>query len=39
MKKLLLGAAPEKAANRDSMANPDAFEAFIAYADARAAAV
>ena len=39
VKKLLLGAAPEKAANRDSMANPDAFEAFIAYADARAAAV
>jgi acetoacetyl-CoA synthetase len=36
VKKLLLGGDPEKVVNRDSMANPDSFDFFIAYADARA---
>lgn len=36
VKKLLLGAKPENVVNRDSMANPDSFNAFIAYAAARA---
>jgi acetoacetyl-CoA synthetase len=36
VKKLLLGATPGKAVNRDSMANPAAFDAFEAYAAARA---
>ena len=35
VKKLLLGTAPEKAVNRDSMANPDSFDAYVAYAAAR----
>ncbi|GAA6198815.1 acetoacetate--CoA ligase [Aquicoccus sp. SU-CL01552] len=35
VKKLLLGADPETVVNRDSMANPDSFETFIAYAAAR----
>ncbi len=35
VKKLLLGGDPAKVVNRDSMANPDSFDAFIAYADAR----
>ncbi|MGM0584123.1 MAG: acetoacetate--CoA ligase [Pseudomonadota bacterium] len=37
VKKLLLGAESGKAVNRDSMANPDAFDAFVAYAEARGA--
>ncbi len=36
VKKLLLGQAAERVVNRDSMANPDSFDFFIAYADARA---
>lgn len=32
VKKLLLGHAPDKVVNRDSMANPDSFDAFVAYA-------
>lgn len=34
IKKLLLGGDPAKVVNRDSMANPDSFDFFIAYADA-----
>ena len=37
VKKLLLGVDGAKAVNRDSMANPRAFDAFEAYAAARAA--
>jgi len=37
VKKLLLGGDPARVVNRDSMANPDSFDAFIAYAAARAA--
>lgn len=37
VKKLLLGGDPKKVVNRDSMANPEAFDAFVAYAEARAA--
>ncbi len=36
VKKLLLGGDAETVVNRDSMANPDSFDFFIAYADARA---
>jgi acetoacetyl-CoA synthetase len=36
VKKLLLGGDPATVVNRDSMANPDSFDFFIAYADARA---
>ena len=36
VKKLLLGGDPARVVNRDSMANPDSFDAYIAYADARA---
>ncbi len=36
VKKLLLGHDPEKVVNRDSMANPDSFDFFIAYAEQRA---
>jgi len=36
VKKLLLGGDPAKVVNRDSMANPDSFDFFIAYAAARA---
>jgi acetoacetyl-CoA synthetase len=36
VKKLLLGGDAEKVVNRDSMANPDSFDFFIAYAAARA---
>ena len=32
VKKLLLGGDPEKVVNRDSMANPDSFDVFVAYA-------
>ncbi len=35
VKKLLLGGDPAKVVNRDSMANPDSFDFFLAYADAR----
>jgi acetoacetyl-CoA synthetase len=35
VKKLLLGGDPAKVVNRDSMANPDSFDTFIAYAAAR----
>ena len=38
VKKILLGHAPEKAVNRDSMANPGSIDWFIAYARSRAAA-
>ncbi|MCX7561689.1 acetoacetate--CoA ligase [Sulfitobacter sp. F26204] len=38
VKKLLLGGDPATVVNRDSMANPDSFDFFIAYADARAIA-
>lgn len=37
VKKLLLGAKAETVVNRDSMANPDSFDPFIAYAEARTA--
>lgn len=36
VKKLLLGGDPARVVNRDSMANPDSFDFFIAYAAARA---
>ena len=36
VKKLLLGQDPEKVVNRDSMANPDSFDFYIAYAARRA---
>ncbi|MEO0682388.1 MAG: acetoacetate--CoA ligase, partial [Pseudomonadota bacterium] len=36
VKKLLLGADPAKAVNRDSMANPTSFDAFLDYAAKRA---
>ncbi|WP_375688416.1 acetoacetate--CoA ligase [Pseudooceanicola sp. LIPI14-2-Ac024] len=36
VKKLLLGQDPAKVVNRDSMANPGSFDAYIAYAAARA---
>ncbi|MBU2980446.1 acetoacetate--CoA ligase [Lentibacter algarum] len=36
VKKLLLGGDPSKVVNRDSMANPESFDFFIAYANARA---
>lgn len=36
VKKLLLGGDPARVVNRDSMANPESFDAFIAYAKARA---
>ncbi|WP_298864881.1 acetoacetate--CoA ligase [uncultured Sulfitobacter sp.] len=36
VKKLLLGGDPATVVNRDSMANPDSFDFFIAYANARA---
>ncbi|QUJ78286.1 acetoacetate--CoA ligase [Sulfitobacter albidus] len=36
VKKLMLGGDPATVVNRDSMANPDSFDTFIAYADARA---
>ena len=32
VKKILMGADPEKAASRDSLANPDAFDWFVSYA-------
>ena len=35
VKKLLLGHDPAKVVNRDSMANPESFDQFLAYADAR----
>jgi acetoacetyl-CoA synthetase len=35
VKKLLLGGNPETVVNRDSMVNPDSFDAFIAYAASR----
>jgi acetoacetyl-CoA synthetase len=35
VKKLLLGGDPEKVVNRDSMANPESFDQFIAYAAKR----
>jgi len=31
-----LGGDPEKVVNRDSMANPNSFDTFIAYANSRA---
>lgn len=39
VKKLLLGHDPAKVVNRDSMANPDSFDQFLAYAEARKAQV
>ena len=36
VKKLLLGGDPARVVNRDSMANPGSFDAFIAYGAARA---
>ena len=36
VKKLLLGGDPEKVVNRDSMANPASFDAYVAYAASRA---
>lgn len=36
VKKLLLGGEPAKVVNRDSMSNPDSFDAFVAYAANRA---
>ena len=37
VKKLLLGGDAGKAVNRDSMANPAAFDAFVSYAERRRA--
>lgn len=34
VKKLLLGRGPDRVVNRDSMANPDSFDFFLAYAHA-----
>lgn len=39
VKKLLLGGDPAKVVNRDSMANPDCFDWYIAWAAARGAGV
>ena len=36
VKKLLLGGDPESVVNRDSMANPESFDFFLAYANAQA---
>ena len=36
VKKLLLGQDPEKVVNKDSMANPDSFDFYVAYAKTRA---
>ncbi|MDU9003257.1 acetoacetate--CoA ligase [Sedimentitalea todarodis] len=36
VKKVLLGGDPKKVVNRDSMANPDSFDAFVVYARSRA---
>ena len=36
VKKLLLGGDPAVVVNRDSMANPESFDAYVAYAHARA---
>ena len=36
VKKLLLGGDPQSVVNRDSMANPESFDFFLAYATARA---
>lgn len=36
VKKLLLGGDPSRVVNRDSMANPDSFDFFVSYAEARA---
>ena len=36
VKKLLLGGDPKSVVNRDSMANPESFDFFLAYANARA---
>ena len=38
VKKLLLGGDPDKVVNRDSMANPESFDAFLRYAADRAPA-
>jgi acetoacetyl-CoA synthetase len=38
VKKILLGHAPEAAANRDSMANPASLDWYVAFATAREAA-
>jgi acetoacetyl-CoA synthetase len=35
VKKVLLGGDPDKVVNRDSMANPDSFDTFVSYAQAR----
>jgi acetoacetyl-CoA synthetase len=32
VKKILMGGEPEKAASRDSLANPEAFDWFVSYA-------
>jgi acetoacetyl-CoA synthetase len=32
VKRILLGATPEKVASRDTLANPEALDAFVAYA-------
>jgi acetoacetyl-CoA synthetase len=37
VKRLLLGASPERVASRDSLANPEAIDAFVAYAGGRPA--
>jgi len=37
VRKILQGIAPEKAASRDSMANPAALDPYIAYQQAKAA--
>ena len=35
VKKILMGADPEKAASRDSLANPEALDWFVSYASSR----
>ncbi len=39
VKKLLMGQDPDKAASRDALANPDAFQWFVDFANERTAAV
>jgi acetoacetyl-CoA synthetase len=35
VRKILIGVAPEKAANRDAVANPQALDFFVEYARAQ----
>jgi acetoacetyl-CoA synthetase len=39
VKRILLGDPPEKVASRDALADPDALDAFVAFASTRAPAI